>query len=741
MQNKRNLLEIAQTFFKKGLTPIPCHAVVDGACTCEEDCGSPGKHPAITWQRFQKKPIDDAQLDIWFGECSKYADWNIGLITGSISGNIFVVDVDCGDGKDGEESLRQLQMKHDDLPPTMSTKTGGGGRHYFYRAPAGVRVPTNKNVLGAGIDIRGEGGFVVAHGSIHASGNLYVCDLDEIADAPDWLIPLVEENAEHTQHGRGIQAAHTGDNPFKVDDGREGVMIKVIISIICNYYEEHRELPTVEQIIELGYQRYVDMVVSRTGDLDKEHRGIKMYTQRAKYQLSRARNGHLDVLTKLKAEIASRDPRSAPAQVSRAAVQYEDWESPPEQESEEPPPAKEQTTHEDKPFRLLDWKASQFEGDPPDPIWLVENKIPAGVPMLLAAAGGTGKSFISLDLAVKVAGGRADWDEEKLYAFGGRVRTFGKVVFLTAEDGKAAVHRRFSAVCPPDLRERVFENLIAVPLPDAGGAYPWVIQTPNGSVNTPEYVETRRQLLEIDDLALVIVDPLQVFAATDITADPKHAQAWWRIISSLCADTGATVMVTHHMRKDGAFSIKTLTDARQAIRGTTGLVDGARLAYSLWSNGDDEEMELCRLLGLDQVPGNIVMGGVVKSNDFADSKITIYKRERNGLLTDCTQEIEEKQLSASRVTPNQQKLALLEVDNRWSQGQPFGTKARKGLTLQDWLTTTHNVSRQAARQAVDEWTLGKGLLIEKKNAITGLPGLALTEAGLAICQKGERYGD
>lgn len=741
MQNKRNLLEIAQTFFKKGLTPIPSHAVVDDKCTCEDDCGSPGKHPAIAWLRFQKKPIDDAQLDIWFGENSHYANWNIGLVTGSISGNVFVVDVDCGDGKDGQESLRQLQMNYDDLPPTMSTKTGGGGMHYFYRAPAGVRVPTNKNVLGSGIDIRGEGGFVVAHGSLHASGNLYVCDFDEIADAPDWLIPLVEENAEHTQHGRGIQAAHTGDNPFKVDDGREGVMIKVIISIICNYYEEHRELPTVEQIIELGYQRYVDMVVSRTGDLDKEHRGIKMYTQRARYQLSRARNGHLDVLTKLKAEIASRDPRSAPAQVSRAAVQYEEWESQPEQKAEEPPPAAPKESEENKPLRLLDWKVKRFVGKAPETVWLVEKKIPLGVPMMLAAAGGLGKSYIGLDMGVKIAGGQGNWDDEPHYALGGQIKTFGTVVFLTAEDSAASVHRRLDAVCPADLRERVNENLIIVPLPDAGGVYPWLVQDASGIRTTTEFEDMKRQILEIGDVVLVIVDPLQAFVHADITADPKAAQAWWSAISTLCAESGATVMVTHHMRKDGAFNIKTASDLRQGIRGTTGLVDGARLAYGLWSNGDDEEMELCRLLGLEPAPGNIVRGLVVKANDFADSTETIFKREPSGLLRDCTKEVKEKQSSASRVNPNQQKLALLEVDNRWSQGQPFGTTARKGLTLQDWLTTTHNVSRQAARQAVDEWTLRTGLLIAKKNPITGLPGLALTEAGLAICKKGERYGD
>ncbi len=112
MQKKKNLLETAQRYLEIGFAPIPCHAPhLERKCTCRlgVDCVSPGKHPAIPWQRFQTKKIDKDQLLIWFGDGGMYEDKNIGLITGTISSNIFAIDVDIGPGKDGADSLQQLQ--------------------------------------------------------------------------------------------------------------------------------------------------------------------------------------------------------------------------------------------------------------------------------------------------------------------------------------------------------------------------------------------------------------------------------------------------------------------------------------------------------------------------------------------------------------------------------------------------------------------------------------------------------
>ena len=92
-------------------------------------------------------------------------------------------------------SLKELQAEHGRLPKTVTVQTGKG-RHRYFRCD-GARVGNSAGRLGKGIDIRGEGGYVVAAGSVHASGATYRFvdgrGLDEIAvaPAPKWLLDFV----------------------------------------------------------------------------------------------------------------------------------------------------------------------------------------------------------------------------------------------------------------------------------------------------------------------------------------------------------------------------------------------------------------------------------------------------------------------------------------------------------------------------------------------------------------------
>src|SRR4029077_5107392 len=140
------------------------------------------------------------------------------------------------------------------------------------------------------------------------------------------------------------------------------------------------------------------------------------------------------------------------------------------------------------------------------------------------------------------------------------------------------------------------------------------------------------QLLEIKDLRLVVIDPLQAFVLADVNADPAAAQFLWSAMAEIASSTGATVLFTHHMRKDGMMKITDGDDAREAIRGTTALVDGARLAYALWKLDDDTAKPVCERLEIPFERGRIVRGAVVKANDEADHTAHTYRREESGLL-------------------------------------------------------------------------------------------------------------
>ncbi|MFZ5538605.1 MAG: bifunctional DNA primase/polymerase [Pseudomonadota bacterium] len=137
-----------------------------------------GKRPLVPWLEFQQRIADAAEIAAWF---ARWPDANVGIVTGRVSG-IVVVDVDAQHG--GLDSLRELQRAHGALPLTVEAITGGGGRHLYF---ALADLPLHNRVgIRPGIDLRGEGGCVVAPPSVHPSGRRYAW-VD--ARAPDALAP------------------------------------------------------------------------------------------------------------------------------------------------------------------------------------------------------------------------------------------------------------------------------------------------------------------------------------------------------------------------------------------------------------------------------------------------------------------------------------------------------------------------------------------------------------------------
>jgi len=107
----------------------------------------------------------------------------------------WVLDLDIKPGiGDGHDWLADMEAKHGALPTTARAKTMGGGTHVFFRHVDGVR---NRGGLGIAVDVRGDGGYIIAPGSRVADGRQYAwldghhMDSTPIADAPQWLLDLV----------------------------------------------------------------------------------------------------------------------------------------------------------------------------------------------------------------------------------------------------------------------------------------------------------------------------------------------------------------------------------------------------------------------------------------------------------------------------------------------------------------------------------------------------------------------
>jgi bifunctional DNA primase/polymerase-like protein/DnaB helicase-like protein/primase-like protein len=158
----------------------------------------------LGWQSFQCKPRDKTPLHKWADvatlEENMLLGWwevnpaaNIGIACGKRSG-IIVLDVDADHG--GYESLTVLQDTYGRLPETPVSRTGSGGEHIIFQHP-GIEIRNSAGKLGPGLDIRGDGGYIVAPPSIHPNGQRYEWVVRPsavpLAPMPEWLIELLQE--------------------------------------------------------------------------------------------------------------------------------------------------------------------------------------------------------------------------------------------------------------------------------------------------------------------------------------------------------------------------------------------------------------------------------------------------------------------------------------------------------------------------------------------------------------------
>lgn len=137
---------------------------------------------------FKDATCDEAAIREWW---RKWPDAGIGIPTGVASGWL-VLDIDPRHG--GDAALCSLIEQYGDMPETMEVETGGGGYHIIFEYPELAALGNSRGRLPEGIDVRGEGGYVVAPPSVLASGKPYRLRNDATpAPVPDWLIRLLTE--------------------------------------------------------------------------------------------------------------------------------------------------------------------------------------------------------------------------------------------------------------------------------------------------------------------------------------------------------------------------------------------------------------------------------------------------------------------------------------------------------------------------------------------------------------------
>ena len=131
------------------------------------------------------------------------------------------------------------------------------------------------------------------------------------------------------------------------------------------------------------------------------------------------------------------------------------------------------------------------------------------------------------------------------------------------------------------------------------------------------------------------------FVAADINADPAVGAFTTGLFSALASETGAALILSHHMGKTGIDkAIKSPAQARHMIRGTTAIVDGVRAAFVLWPENERDAKAYCATLGKPWEPNRVFCGALVKSNGPGDRTVKVFIRGENGLLIPANEQLE-----------------------------------------------------------------------------------------------------
>ncbi len=210
------------------LRVFPLHGILPGpTCTCSKgaECERIGKHPAVRWRTYD--------------ENTKGPSGGYGIQTGHFNG-FFAVDLDVGVTKDGtpKDGINRFiaLAAGRPLPDTLSVVSPSGGVHLYFNLPPDVYVPKTIGELGLGIDVIGEGGFVVGPGSPHKLGGLYREEPGPLCDAPEWLLELI---VKEPPVPRELTTAHRTIDPTSPEGVRAITWAKTFMSIAEPAIEGH----------------------------------------------------------------------------------------------------------------------------------------------------------------------------------------------------------------------------------------------------------------------------------------------------------------------------------------------------------------------------------------------------------------------------------------------------------------------------------------------------------------------
>ena len=212
------LADAAHDYVERGLAIIPLGV---------------GKKEPVTKSGLNDWTDNPGQIDVWWGQGEHAGkrgnpSYNIGMACGQVSGGIIAIDLDChSDEANGLHFLRDWEVEHGKLPETWTQITGSGGKQLFYRAGQDIRNSANGEI---GVDVRGNGGYVVLPPSLHPCGDCYEWSISpddmDVADADDKVYDFIRAVSKTKKRGDGWNAEKTGI-PSEIKENRNETLFSL----------------------------------------------------------------------------------------------------------------------------------------------------------------------------------------------------------------------------------------------------------------------------------------------------------------------------------------------------------------------------------------------------------------------------------------------------------------------------------------------------------------------------------
>lgn len=432
--------------------------------------------------------------------------YNIGFITGTISG-FYVIDIEAS------VDLKTFQEYHD-LPSTASVKTGGGGLHLYYKCPKDIIIPTKSRIFGKDskwtVDIRGEGGFIVCPPSIHVkTGKPYEWSvpLSEISEGPTWIIDWIKKSSSET--------SKFSENR-KWEDALEGVNEGNRNDTMTSY--------AGKLMLELSPELWNSVIPAAMKKInDKfnpplpEHELSTIYNSIRNKEVIRRKN-----------------------------------EEPEQEEPDDP-----------------QWLEALYKESMPDVPWIVQDLVPARCITVLSSPPGYFKTWILLEIAIKVSSGQKVFNHFDTESCG--------VLIVNEENWKGIIQDRLKALIPSSMVGKLKD-------------YKVCFYNQKGLKLTTTLVDFLIKKCKNSKIGLIMFDSL----IRVHNFDENSASEIKKIFEQMKKFTleGIAVLFTHHHRKQGIFKPANPAENMRGSTDIAAMVD-THLCVDKRKNSDD----MCLVIG------------------------------------------------------------------------------------------------------------------------------------------------